>query len=190
VRHAPGALVTRYARSIFAVARDADKLDEVRKDLAEITDAWRQYPELALLVMNPRLSREKKRGILTALSDRVGAGTITRNFLDLLLDKDRLEVLYDIGSRFEDLWRIEKGQVEVTVTTAVPLSETLQKSVYDFLAAKCGKEPLITWGHDPRILGGLVLLWPDRIYDGSLARKLENLRLHLAQGAPLAAAQL
>jgi F-type H+-transporting ATPase subunit delta len=190
VRHAPGALVSRYARSVFEAARDAGKLAEVRSDLDQITDAWRRNPELALLVMNPRLSREKKRGILTALAAKAGAVQLTRNFLDLLLDKDRLEVLYDLGAHFERLWRADKGQVEVTVTTAVPLSDPLRKTIFDSLAATSGKEPLVTWTQDPKILGGLVLLWPDRIYDGSLARKLENLRLYLAQSATTAAAQL
>jgi F-type H+-transporting ATPase subunit delta len=181
VKRAPGALVSRYAKALFEAALDAHVLPEVRADMDAISSAWRAYPEFALLVMNPRLTRAKVDALLMSLADRVKAQDLTRRYLKLLLDHDRLTILGDVSEHFNKLWRVHEGEVELAVTTAVPLSDTLKQAVQSQLAETSGKKPLITWNHDPRLLGGIVVEWPDRVFDGSLARKLENLKQHLAQ---------
>ena len=183
MRKVSAALVSRYARSLFQAALDADALEAVHADLSAVTAVWREQREFALLVMNPRLSREKVRALLDALADRIGAHHLTRRFLRLLIEKERLEILSDVGSHFDRLWRDHQGEVEVTVTTALSVSEETQARVRDHLAARSGKTPLVTWRQDEAILGGLIVAWPDRIFDGSLSRKLENLAAYLAQAA-------
>ncbi|HEY3295913.1 MAG TPA: ATP synthase F1 subunit delta [bacterium] len=183
MRHAPGALVNRYAKSLFAVALEKGVLKQVRDDLENFSETWQGDPELALLLMNPRLSQDKVRSILMAIADRLKAAELTRHFLSLLLDKDRLDVLYDISKRFNQLWRDHEGEIEVKVVTAIPVSELLQTQIHDVLKSQSGKKPLITWVQEPDILGGIVVQWPHKIFDGSLARKLENLKAFIAQGA-------
>lgn len=182
MKHAPGALVTRYAKALFEAAVKAQALPQVRSDLDAISAAWREHPELAMLVVNPGLTREKVQAILMALADRIQAHVLTRNFICLLLDKQRIDILSGVGEHFEKLWRDHEGQIELSVITAVPVSEPLQKTIFEHLAKQSGKQPLITWKQDPDILGGIVVQWPDRIFDGSLARKLDNLKNHLALG--------
>lgn len=183
MRHAPRALVSRYARALFAAALERNALDAVRADLAALGAAMRDYPELPLLLENPRLSREKVRGILNALAGRIGAGPLTHRFLDLLVEKDRLQILADLDAQFEALWRTHHGEVEVRVTTAVSISDDTRRTVTDHLARRSGRKPQVVWNTDPALLGGIVIHWPDHVFDGSLARKLQNLKEHLARGA-------
>ncbi|MFZ5434602.1 MAG: ATP synthase F1 subunit delta [Calditrichota bacterium] len=183
MRQLSGSLINRYAKAVFAAAEKTGVLPQVRADLAAITDAWRENPEFAMLALNPRLSKAKVRALLMSLADRVSAQTLTRHFLDLLLEKDRLDVLSGLGEHFEKLWRDHQGEVEVTVTTAVPINETLQKTILEHLAERSGRKPQVIWRHDESLLGGIVIHWPDRVFDGSLARKLENLRTGLLQTA-------
>jgi F-type H+-transporting ATPase subunit delta len=178
---APAALVARYARSLFEAAQDTDALTAVHADLSAVTEVWREQREFALLVMNPRLSRDKVRALLNALSDRIAVHPLTRRFLHLLLDKERLEILSSVGEQFDRLWRDHQGEIQVTVTTALPVSDEMQARVRDHLARVSGKTPLIAWQRNPAVLGGIIVQWPDRIFDGSLARKLENLASILAQ---------
>ena len=183
MRHAPGSLVNRYAGALFSVALDQDRLGKVREDLENICETWRTNPELALMLTNPSLTHDKVKAFLTALAERLKVAELTRNFLKVLMEKDRLIVLYDVSERFNQLWRDHEGEVELNVVTAIPLSERMQTEVHDALAAQSGKKPLITWVHEPSLLGGIVVQWPDRIFDGSLARKLANMKEFLAQGA-------
>lgn len=183
MRKVAAALVSRYARSLFQAALEADALEAVHADLSAVTAVWREQREFALLVMNPRLSRAKVRALLDALADRVGAHHLTRRFLHLLIEKERLEILSGVGSHFDRLWRDQQGEIEVTVTTALPVSDDMKARLRDHLAKRSGKTPLVTWRQDEAILGGLVVEWPDRIFDGSLSRKLQNLAAYLAQPA-------
>ncbi len=183
MRHASGALVSRYAKALFSIALERKVLSEVRDDLQNISETWHGDPELALLLTNPRLSRDKVLAILMAIADRLKATPLTRRFLSLLLEKERLDVLYDLSARFNQLWRDYQGEVEVKVVTAVPVNEQLRTEIRDLLTAQSGKKPLLTWVQQTDLLGGIVVQWPDRIFDGSLARKLANMKSFIAQGA-------
>jgi F-type H+-transporting ATPase subunit delta len=183
VKHAPGALVARYSRALFAAARDLNALEPVHADLQALSVVWTENPELPLLLANPRLSRSKLRAILMDVCGKIKAHDVTRHFLGLLLDKNRLDILADTVSHFERQWQDHRNEIEVTVVTAVPVSDALQRTIREHLTTRSGKTPLITWNHDAALLGGLVIRWPDHIFDGSLARKLENMKAHLARSA-------
>jgi F-type H+-transporting ATPase subunit delta len=181
VRRLSAALVSRYARSLFQAAQKLNAVEAVHADLSEVSSVWHEQREFALLIMNPRLSLEKVQGLLDALADKIHAHDVTRRFLHLLIEKDRLEILSDVGAQFERLWRDYKGEIKIAVTTAGSLSDETKTRIREHLAQRSGKTPYIIWREDAAILGGIIVEWPDRVFDGSLARKLENMKAHLAQ---------
>ena len=183
MRRLPAALVSRYARSLFQAAQDRNAVENVHEDLAGVTAVWNEQREFALLVTNPRLSREKVRSLLDALADKLQAHDVTHRFLRLLIEKDRLEVLSDVGAQFERLWRDFKGEITVAVTTAEAISDEMKTRIRDHLAQRSGKTPHITWREDAAILGGIIVEWPDRVFDGSLARKLAKMQTYLSQSS-------
>ncbi|MDD5087583.1 MAG: ATP synthase F1 subunit delta [bacterium] len=180
MRRVSNALTHRYAKALFEVAAKANALAEVQADLSAITAAWDEHPEFAQLALNPRLSRARVKALLHALADRAHAQPLTRDFLDLLLEKRRLEILQELSPHFDRLWRQQRGEVDIRVTTAVPVAEPMRQTIVAHLKQRSGKIPRVTWSEDPQLLGGLVVEWPDRVFDGSLARKLDNLRATLA----------
>ena len=175
-----GAIVSRYARSLFAAALEKQALDAVRRDLWSLHDLWREQPELRLLLSNPGVSRKKVKAIFNSLEDKLAVSDVMRRFVDLILEKDRLDILEDIQPVFEKLLLAHEGKVEVTVTTAIPVNEPLQKQIETHLRQSSGREPVISWQQDAQILGGVVIEWPDRVFDGSLARKIQNMKLQMA----------
>lgn len=183
MKGAAGALVTRYARSLFAAARERGALNEVRRDTQAFYELWAEQPELKALLLNPGLSCKKLRNILTAIADKLALNQISRAFIDVLLDKDRLEILADVHPVFERLMFVHEGKIAVKVTTAIPLSGGLQQQIEQHLKRHSGKDPVVEWRENPAIIGGVVVEWPDRIYDGSLARKIQNMKLQLAETA-------
>jgi F-type H+-transporting ATPase subunit delta len=120
------------------------------------------------------------RAILTALAEKLQLNEISRAFIDVLLDKDRLDILPAIQPRFERLMLEYEGKIEVTVTTAVPVNDLLQIQIEQHLKSKSGKDPVVEWRQNPAIIGGVVIEWPDHVFDGSLARKVENMKAQLA----------
>ena len=180
MRLGSGTIVSRYARALFFAAVQLDMLEAVRRDLQSLHELSSEQPEGRVLLLNPGLSRAKVQAILDALSSKLQFTEATRRFIHLLLEKKRLQILGDLQPVFEKLVFEKEGRIQVKVTTAVPVSGHVQDRIISHLKSKSGREPVVDWQHDPNLLGGLVIEWPDRVYDASLARKLQNMSAQLA----------
>ncbi len=174
-----GPLPTRYARSLFFAAQKGNCVVEVERDLQALEAVFTENRELPHLLSNPSLGSTKLRGILVSLGAKLGFCSMTNRFIDLLIEKSRLDLLPLIPGRYHEYWRQYEGQVEVTVQTAVPVSETLREQIKQSVAARSGKKPVITYQVNPALLGGIVVIYPDHQLDGSLARKVSELQKHL-----------
>src|SRR3954447_8811330 len=168
-----------YARSLFEVAKEQDKLDEVREQLGQVADALDQTRELSLFFFSPYFStEEKKDGLDRAIQ---GANPILRNFLELLVEKHRMPALFRIRREFQALWVEENKLLPVTITSAVELDEQTVRSIGDAIGGQTGRKVQLTTRVDPDVLGGLVVRVGNSILDASIRNRLENLRRSVAR---------
>jgi F-type H+-transporting ATPase subunit delta len=168
-----------YARSLFEVAKEQDKLDEVREQLGQVADALDQTRELSLFFFSPYFStEEKKDGLDRAIQ---GADPILRNFLELLVEKHRMPALFRIRREFQSLWVEENKLLPVTITSAVELDEQTVRSIGDAIGRQTGRSVELTTSVDPDVLGGLVVRVGNSILDASIRNRLENLRRSVAR---------
>jgi F-type H+-transporting ATPase subunit delta len=168
-----------YARSLFEVAKEQNKLDEVREQLGQVADALDQTRELALFFFSPYFStEEKKQGLDRAID---GADPVVRNFLELLIEKHRMPALFRIRREFDSLWEEEHKLLPVTVTSAVELPEDTVQSIGDAIGRQTGRRVQLTAKVDPDVLGGLVVRVGNSILDASIRNRLENLRRSVAR---------
>ena len=169
-----------YARSLFEVARDQDKLDDVRDQLGEFADAVEQDKSLTTFFFSPYFStEEKKDGLHKAVT---GADPIVMNFLELLLEKHRMPAIHRIRRDYDALWREERKLLPVHVTSAVELDEEIVKSLGDRISEKTGRQVDLTAKVEPEIIGGIVLRVGNSILDASIRNRLEQLRRQVARG--------
>jgi F-type H+-transporting ATPase subunit delta len=168
-----------YARSLFEVAKEQDKLDEVREQLGQVADALDETRELSLFFFSPYFStEEKKDGLDRAIQ---GADPILRNFLELLVEKHRMPALFRIRREFQSLWVEENKLLPVTITSAVELDEQTVRSIGDAIGRQTGRSVELTTSVDPDVLGGLVVRVGNSILDASIRNRLENLRRSVAR---------
>jgi F-type H+-transporting ATPase subunit delta len=168
-----------YARSLFEVAKEQDKLDEVREQLGQLADALDQTRELQLFFFSPYFStEEKKQGLDRAID---GADPIVRNFLELLVEKHRMPALLRIRREFDRLWEQEHRLLPVTITSAVALGDETVRSIGDAIGQQTGQQVELTTKVDPDVLGGLVVRVGNSILDASIRNRLENLRRSVAR---------
>jgi F-type H+-transporting ATPase subunit delta len=170
-----GALPTRYARALFQAAKQGDVLSEVENDLHSLHETLAENGEFTALMMNPGLTDEEVRAILNSLSSKLNLHPVTRQFIDLLLEKRRLELISTVPAYFHKLYLEDQGEIEVSVTTAIELDDGGKTKIRAHLEQQSRKKPQISWATRPEILGGLIIEWPDSVHDGSLARKLRAL---------------
>jgi F-type H+-transporting ATPase subunit delta len=169
-----------YGRALFEVASERDKLDEIRDELGEFTDALDDSRELSLFLFSPYFStEEKKDGLHKAVED--GDEDFMR-FLDLLIENHRMPAIHRIRREYERMYAEEKKLLPVDVTSAVELDEDTVKSIGDRIGEQTGRTVNLNAHVDPEILGGIVLRVGNSILDASIRSRLEQLRRQVVRG--------
>ncbi len=170
-----------YARSLFGVALEKGRLDELREQLGQFADALNENRELAVFFFSPYFSSSEKREGLTKLLD--GADEILLNFLSLLIENHRMPVIFRIRQEFERLWDEENKTLPVEITSAIALDEATTESLGKTISERAGRKVTLAAHVDSDILGGIIIRVGNSILDASIRNRLEQLRRHVAQGA-------
>jgi F-type H+-transporting ATPase subunit delta len=170
-----------YAEALFDVARDKGRLDEVGAGLGQFADALDAERELQVFFFSPHFSSaEKAAGLGRALS---GAEPELVNFLELLIEKGRMTELFRIRREFETMWKRERRQIDVTVTSAAELDPAVVEKIGAEIERQTGQEVDLASRVDGEILGGIVLQVGNMVLDASIRSRLEKLRKSVAQAA-------
>ena len=125
-------------------------------------------------------SAEKIDGLKKAVSD---AEPELLNFLELLLEKHRMPVIYRIRSHYDALWDKENKRLGVIVTSAVELDPEIVKRIGSEIEEQTGNTVELQSNVDPDILGGLVVQVGNMVLDTSIRNRLEKLRKSVAAAA-------
>lgn len=175
------AIARVYAQALFEVAKGKARLDEIREQLGLFTDAVDRNRDLTVFFFSPYFSSaEKQDAIRKAIA---GAEPEFINFLELLIEKHRMPVIFRIRRHFDALWARERRQLEVTLTSAVELDREVVERVRREIADKTDRNIRLHTQVDEGILGGLVLQVGNMVLDASIRNRLERLRKEVAQAA-------
>ena len=170
-----------YAEALFDVAREKGKLDAVRDELGQFADAVDGNRDLQVFFFSPYFSSaEKAAGLKRAVS---GADSELLNFLELLIEKQRIPEVFRIRRQFDELWKKENRRIEVTVTSAVALEPAVVERVGEEIERQTGQKVELASRVDGEILGGIVLQVGNKVLDASIRARLEKLRKSVAQAA-------
>jgi F-type H+-transporting ATPase subunit delta len=170
-----------YAEALFDVAKEKGKLDAVRDELAQFVDAVDGNRELQVFFFSPYFSSaEKVAGLKRAVSD---ADAELVNFLELLIEKQRMPDIFRIRRQLDELWKQENRRIDVTVTSAVMLEPAVVEKVGEEIERQTGQKVELSSRVDAEILGGIVLQVGNKVLDASIRSRLEKLRKSVAQAA-------
>lgn len=175
-----GASVTgvagRYATALFELALEQDNLAEVERQLSDLGEILEASDDLRRLVHSPAFSMEQQAKAVRAIADAAGTSGLTRNFLELLVEKRRLSTISGIIGAFRTLAARHRGEVEADVVTAVALSDDQKEDLKSALREFAGQDVSMNVRVDPSILGGLIVKVGSRMIDNSVRSKLNRLR--------------
>ena len=170
-----------YARSLFAVAREQDKIDPIREQLGQFADALQEDHDLQVFFFSPYFSGpEKEEGLDRAVS---GADEVLVNFLKLLIENHRMPVVFRIRREYDALWEEENHLLPVSVTSAVELDKSTVDEIGDKIAEQTGRKVELSANVDPDLLGGIVVRVGNQVLDASVRNRLEQLRKQVARAA-------
>jgi ATP synthase F1 delta subunit len=170
-----------YARSLFEVASEHDRADEIREQLGEFAGALEEDRDLQVFFFSPYFStQEKQDGLDRAVT---GADEVLVNFLKLLIENHRMPVIFRVRRGYEELWEEANRLLPVTVTSAVELDEKTVRQIGDRIAEQTGRRVDVTAHVDPDVLGGIIVRAGNSVLDASVRNRLDQLRRNVARAA-------
>jgi len=169
-------LANRYAKSLIDIAQEQDAMDAVLADMERIGSACKVSRDFALMLRSPLINGDKKISVMHAV---FGEGTfhrITEAFINLLMAKGREVFLEEITSAYIAQYKDAKSINTVRLTTAVPLTEAVQKQITDKIMSTLDGKLDLHATVDPDILGGFILEIKDKSFDASIRRDLNDIK--------------
>jgi len=170
-----------YARALFEIAQAEDVADRVSDELFRFARTVDGSSDLRSALTDPGQIAEAKSRIVAELLDSK-AHPVTVRLVSLLVETGRARDLGRIVDRFIAT-ASEHGQAAVAeVRVAAPISEEQRNRLAEVLSASKGRPVDVKVIVDPSVLGGVVTTIGDEVIDGSVKRRLDQLRASLLAG--------
>lgn len=166
----------RYAKALIELGIETGSLEGLVREIGAVADVVEGSAELRDVRDNPQVPIAARKAILDEIAQRVGAGQLTRNTVQLLADRGRLRVLPAIATALREEADRRAGVVRARVTSAAPLSDVYVQKLAQALEARFQKKVVVERDVDPKLLAGVVTRVGDTIIDGSLRARLNELR--------------
>lgn len=176
-------VASRYAGALLTTGKEEGVLGEVAESYIAVNQVMAENPALPSFLEGPQVAESEKKELISSLfADKVEPVLV--RFFHLLVDKNRLEYLVEIGEEYGRLVEREQGVARAVVTTAVPLTDDLEAALTAKLAALTGARIIMEKSVDPGVIGGVSVTVGDQIINHTVRTQLDQLRDHLS-GAPL-----
>jgi F-type H+-transporting ATPase subunit delta len=175
------AVVSRtYAQALFDLAKEQDRLDVVREELADFVATLHEVPELDALLRNPQLDPATKSEVLDKLT--ADSDELVRNFLRMVAARGRGGQIEEIVREYDALYATEEQVLNVELSTAYELSDDDAREIIGQIEKASGRTVEATRSVQPDLIGGIVLKAGSLRVDSSVRGRLNRLRRELATG--------
>ncbi len=164
-----------YATALFEVARAEGNLERVEAELYQVARAIESSDELRSRLTDQALPVELRQGIVEDLLEG-RTQPVTKALVSFVVGAGRARDLAAIIDRLVRRTAEERDEVVAEVRSAVPLDDDQRRRLHEALSARTGQNVSIKVTVDPSILGGIVANVGDNVIDGSIRRRLEQLR--------------
>ncbi len=170
-----GAAALRYASALVDTAIHAKSLEAVEQDLKDFEAMIAGSSDLQNLIRSPLFNRTQQANALAAIADKAKFNPITRNFLQLLADNRRLNIVSAvIGAVQKDIQK-RRGEISANVETAYPLTDAQKKALQEALGKATGRTVALNLSVNKDLIGGMIVTVGSKMIDDSVKRKLERL---------------
>lgn len=168
-------IAKRYARALFDIAAEENRYEKYHQELSEFVSILEGNKELKDFLFNPIVDQDAKKTVVGTILGKMDLSPVSANFLKLLVDKRRIDILGDIEACYRKFMDDALSKVRVQVETAYPLSAEQAGRIEEGLAAMTGKQVEMAVALEPSLLGGIVVRIGDTCYDGSIKTQLKNI---------------
>lgn len=164
----------RYAQALFEIAQKENLTDKIHEDLKGVTEILNQYTEFSDLLLHPVINLQDKKEMFTKIfSGKIDK--VTENTIMLLIDKKRESLIPEISELYKQMYNNLHSRVIAEVYTPIEIGQNVLSILKERLEKYLDKEVEIEDHVDPKVIGGVLVKIGDRVIDGTIKTKFENM---------------
>ena len=168
----------RYAKALLDVLYPAGA-ELGLEQLVKFSSLLSAQVQMRQLFENPTIAADRRKEVFKGIADSLAYEIHVRNFLNLLIERNRLDLLSDIVDAYQKFLDEKLGIVRAHVTSAIPLDSTQERDIATRLQQVTGKQVRVELAVDPALIGGVVARVGSTIYDGSIRQQLQVFKQRL-----------
>ncbi|MBN2059302.1 MAG: F0F1 ATP synthase subunit delta [Deltaproteobacteria bacterium] len=175
-------LSRRYAKALFSLGQEDGSFVTYGQELSEFNEFCMMNRDFGQVIANPVFSVEERKKILQAVLSKSGFSRTVKNFLNLLLDKNRIGAIKIITDHYGRLTDETSNIARAEIISARPLKKETLEKIEKSLAKVISKKIVSKVSEDSGLIGGVVVKLGDLVLDGSIRAQLEGLKESLKRG--------
>ena len=172
----------RYARALMSLGQEEGQFEEYGQNLQDFAGFCAANDEFFRVVSNQIFAIDDRKKIVETVLEKSSFSDMVKNFLRLLMDKNRIGAIKEITDHYSKLTDEISNITRAQVITAQPLKGDAVDRLVLVLKALTSKEVEIEVSEDASIMGGLIVKAGDLVLDGSVKTQIEGLRESLKRG--------
>ncbi|OGP13722.1 MAG: ATP synthase F1 subunit delta, partial [Deltaproteobacteria bacterium GWA2_54_12] len=163
----------RFAKAIIEIGMEEKAYEAYGKELRSVLAVFKGNPGLVKILLNPMYKLEERKGLINKVSASVGLSPYVTRLMAILVETRNISFLEEVVEAYSRLEDGLAGRLRASVEAPIELEGALVDEIRAKLGSLTGKEVILTYRHNPSLLGGLVLRIDNTILDGSLKTQLE-----------------
>jgi len=167
-----------YANALFDLCEEKGITAQADEELFSVSKILSENEEYIKLLRSPLLDISVKKSLIEAAFGESVCETVL-DFLCLVTEKGRAGSIEAISREFRRLWYEKQGILEVSVVTAMPMSEALEQKLKDKLEKVLEKKIIMKLSVDKSLIGGIIVRYDGSEMDSSVKGRLERLRAQI-----------
>lgn len=170
-----------YGEAFFEIGEElgSDSMKNILEELTALSKVFDENPEFTKVMMTPTIPLNEKLDILKEIIKKGNVSEMTGNLLCLLVEKNRMNCFKGIVKEYREQYNIYFKLADITVTTPEPLSKKMREQIIKKMSQVIGSDVTLTEKIDKSLIGGIIIDYGCRRYDGSVKSRLNALSQEL-----------
>lgn len=176
-----GSLSRRYARALIDLAKEEKQLESCGTELSQLVLAFQENSDIFRVLSDQFSPMTHRQKTITDLSNQLALSTLLKNFLFLLVKKERILLLPSIAREYQTMQDTFLGISRMTISATQKPEQSVITHIEDILTKNLKKQVIAHVELDPEMIGGLSIRIDNLVYDGSIRKELEKMRERMTQ---------
>ena len=172
-------IANNYGGALYELARDEGVSQRILDEISALSESFAAEPGFIQLMSTPSIPKQERCQIIDD-SFRGNLHPYVLNFLKILTERGYIREFTGCCQVYRKRYNQDNGILPVTAVTAAPLDDKLRQKLANKLSQATGKTIDLSCRVDPQCLGGVRLDFDGKQVDGTVRRRLDDIRGILA----------